>query len=106
MLDLPEKSREISRERVDQVRDLSRLPVRFQHLAIFRNARQPETRQPVVEPRAYHFLLFLPQMNATLVIDQLTDELIVGIGDLHGNGKGLASLSVCYRGKLVSIGMS
>jgi hypothetical protein len=92
VLDLAEEGREVRRERVDQMRDLARLGVGLQQRAVLLDARQAETRQPVVEPRADHLLLFLAEMDAALVVNQLAQELEIGVSDLHGwtVGRGLS----------------
>jgi hypothetical protein len=38
----------------------------------------------MIEPRANHLLFLLAEMNAALVVDQLAQELEIGIGNLHG----------------------
>ena len=81
--------------------DFPRLLVRFQQLAIFRHACQPESRQPVVEPRANHLLLFLAQMDAALIVNQLADKLKIGISNLHdspmGDNHSIGAVSVNIR---------
>ena len=64
--------------------DLTRLLVGFQQVAIFRDAGQPKMRQPVIKPRTHHLFLFLPQMDAALVVNQLAEELKIRVSNLHG----------------------
>ena len=65
------------------MRDLPRRLVGFKQLAIFGDTRQPQIGQPVIQPRADHLLLFLPQLDAALVVDQLPEVLKIRVSDLH-----------------------
>ena len=83
MLNFPEECRKIGGERIDQMSDLPRFMVRLQQVAILLHAGETETVQSIAQPVADHLFLFLPEMDAALVIHQLSDELEIGISNMH-----------------------